>query len=287
MPTTNEPPLFTTPLEAAAALAAFLDRARALTNDLTRFLANEQDVKKANNSPTMPNLARKFLNILGAQISGIGSNTLTIEGVDQLGGGEFTIGPDYLEVASFILAGVMTRGEIRIRNAGPEYLEMARLSLRRLGIDWVVEGQDIVVPAAQSLEIPPDLDGSIPELRAQPWPAFPSDLMSLAIVAATQCKGSALFHDWMYEGRMYFTDKLKKMGAQIVLCDPHRCIVNGPTALYGAEVDSPDIRAGLALVLAALAANGQSTIRNVSHIDRGYERIEEKLRGLGALLERV
>ena len=229
----------------------------------------------------------KLLNILGAKIQGIGSNTLTIEGVSSLNGGEFTIGPDYLEVASFILAGVMTRGSIRIRDAGPDYLEMARLAFRRIGVNWLVEGQDIIVPAEQTLVVQPDLDGSIPEIRAQPWPAFPSDLMSLAIVAATQCRGSALFHDWMYEGRMYFTDKLKKMGAQIVLCDPHRCIVNGPTPLYGADVESPDIRAGLALVLAALAANGTSTIRNVGHIDRGYEKIEEKLRNLGAQLERV
>ncbi len=248
-----------------------------------------QGVTTIRNAASEPHVQEvcKFLNILGAKISGIGSNTLTIEGVEQLGGGEFTIGPDYLEVASFILAAVMTHGEIRIRDAGPEYLEMARLSFRRLGIDWIVDGKDIIVPQEQPLVVKPDLDGSIPELRSQPWPAFPSDLMSLAIVAATQCKGSALFHDWMYEGRMYFTDKLKKMGAQIVLCDPHRCIVNGPTPLYGAEVDSPDIRAGLALVLAALAANGQSTILNVGHIDRGYERIEDKLRGLGAALERV
>lgn len=229
----------------------------------------------------------EFLNILGARISGVGSNTLQIEGVERLHGGEFTIGPDYLEVASFILAAVMTRGSVRVQDAGPGYLEMSRLTFRRLGIDWQVEGNDILVPAAQLLEVQPDLDGSIPEIRAQPWPAFPSDLMSLAIVAATQAKGSALFHDWMYEGRMYFTDKLKRMGAQIVLCDPHRCIVNGPTALFPADVESPDIRAGLALVLAALAAKGKSTIRNVGHIDRGYERIEEKLRSLGAQVLRA
>lgn len=228
-----------------------------------------------------------MLNHLGARISGIGSNTLTIEGVPSLGGGEFTIGPDYLEVVSFMLAAVMTRGEIRIRNAGPQYLDMTRLVLRRLGMEWVVEGQDILVPAEQPLTVRPDLDGSIPEVRAQPWPAFPSDLMSLAIVAATQSRGSALFHDWMYESRMYFTDKLKKMGAQIVVCDPHRCVVNGPTPLYPAEVESPDIRAGLALVLAALAARGTSVIRNVGHIDRGYERIEGKLNALGARVERV
>ncbi len=243
-------------------------------------------IRNAASEPHVQELCR-FLNHLGAHIRGIGSNTLTIEGVERLGGGAFTIGPDYLEVMSFILAGVMTRGEVRVRQARPEYLDMSRLAFNRLGIDWRVEGEDIVVPREQSLAVRLDLDGSIPEIRAQPWPAFPSDLMSLAIVAATQCRGSALFHDWMYEGRMFFTDKLKKMGAQIVLCDPHRCIVNGPTRLYPAEVDSPDIRAGLALVLAALAAEGRSVIRNVEHIDRGYEHIDVKLRGLGARVERV
>ncbi|HUF38805.1 MAG TPA: UDP-N-acetylglucosamine 1-carboxyvinyltransferase [Anaerolineales bacterium] len=243
-------------------------------------------IRNAASEPHVQEVCR-FLNRLGARIGGIGSNTLEIEGVVRLGGGEFTVGPDYLEVASFILAGVMTGGTVRVREAGPEYLEMARLAFRRLGIEWAVEGEDVVVPREQVLEIRSDLDGSIPEIRAQPWPGFPSDLMSLAIVAATRSRGSALFHDWMYEGRMYFTDKLKRMGAQIVLCDPHRCIVNGPAKLYGAEVESPDIRAGLALVLAALGAEGKSVIRNVGHIDRGYERIEEKLRGLGAQVERV
>jgi UDP-N-acetylglucosamine 1-carboxyvinyltransferase len=228
-----------------------------------------------------------MLNALGARISNIGSNTLHIEGVDRLHGGEFTIGPDYLEVVSFIGAAVVTGGEIRIRDAGPQYLDMVRIVFRRLGVDWKVDGADLIVPARQRLRIEPDLGGAIPEIRVMPWPGFPTDLMSIAIVVATQSRGSVLFHNWMFEGRMYFTDKLKSMGAQIVLCDPHRCIVQGPSRLYGEKVESPDIRAGMALLLAALAAEGKSTIRNVGQIDRGYERVDEKLRALGARIERA
>ncbi len=197
-----------------------------------------------------------FLNGLGGKISHIGSNTLRIEGVPKLGGGEHTIGPDYLDVVSYIGAAVVTRGTIRIRNAGAQYLGMAGLVFHRLGVRWEVDGDDIIVPPGQKLCIEPDLGNTIPQISVMPWPAFPTDLMSIAIVVATQSRGTVLFHDWMYEGRMYFTDKLSGMGAQIVLCDPHRCIVQGPTPLIGENVDSPDIRAGLALVLAALAAKG-------------------------------
>jgi UDP-N-acetylglucosamine 1-carboxyvinyltransferase len=228
-----------------------------------------------------------FLNQLGGKISNIGSNTLQIEGVPRLGGGEFTIGPDYLEVVSFIGAAVVTGGSIRILNAGSEYLNMVRLVFRRLGVEWEVDGQDIIVPTEQKLTIEPDLGNTIPQINVMPWPSFPTDLMSVAIVVATQSRGTVLFHDWMYEGRMYFTDKLAGMGAHIILCDPHRCIVQGPSRLIGENAESPDIRAGLALVLAALAAHGSSTISNVSQIDRGYERIDEKLRALGARIERI
>ena len=228
-----------------------------------------------------------FLNKIGANIENIGSNTLYIQGVPNLHGGEFTIGPDYLEVVSFIGAAVVTRGEIWIRNAGTHHLDMIRLVLNRLGVDWKVEGDDIFVPSDQKLSKEADLGGSIPEISVMPWPSFPTDLMSIAIVIATQSEGSILFHDWMYEGRMYFTDKLRSMGAQIVLCDPHRCIVQGPTTLFGENVESPDIRAGLALVLASLAAKGRSVIRNVGQIDRGYEQIEKKLLKLGARISRV
>jgi len=227
-----------------------------------------------------------FLNQLGAKINNIGSNTLHIEGVRRLHGGEFTIGPDYLEVVSFIGAAVVTRGTIRIRNAGPEYLDMVRLVFRRLGVEWEVEDTDVIVPDKQRLVIEPDLGNAIPVISDMPWPAFPTDLMSIAIVIATQSKGSVLFHDWMYPSRMFFIDKLLSIGAQIVLCDTHRCIVQGPTTLFGEKMESPDIRAGMALVLAAMAAEGQSVIRNVSQIDRGYERIDEKLRALGARITR-
>lgn len=227
-----------------------------------------------------------FLNSLGANIENIGSNTLHIHGVDKLHGGEFTIGSDYLEVVSFIGAAVVTKGSIRIHNAGTQYLDMIRLVFSRLGVKWEVDGDDIVVPEEQSLIIEPDVGDAIPEIKVMPWPAFPTDLMSIAIVVATQSKGSTLFHDWMYPSRMYFTDKLVSMGAHIVLCDPHRCIVQGPTKLFGEKLESPDIRAGMALVIAALAAEGESIIRNAGQIDRGYERIEEKLRALGARVHR-
>lgn len=243
-------------------------------------------IRNAASEPHVQELCH-FLNLLGAQIENIASNTLHITGVPRLHGGEFTIGPDYLEVVSFIGAAVITHGSVRICKAGVEYLGMTRLVLGRLGVEWEVDGEDIVVPAHQKLIVERDLGDAIPEISVMPWPAFPTDLMSLAIVVASQSQGSVLFHDWMYPSRMYFTDKLVGMGAQIVLCDPHRCIVQGPTQLFGENLESPDIRAGMALVLAALAAEGKSVIRNVGQIDRGYERIDEKLRALGARIERV
>ncbi|MFC1996200.1 UDP-N-acetylglucosamine 1-carboxyvinyltransferase [Chloroflexota bacterium] len=238
-------------------------------------------LRNAASEPHVQELCQ-FFNKIGGKIQYIGSNTLHIEGVERLGGGEFTIGPDYLEVVSYIGASVVTNGTICIRNAGPQYLDMSKLVFKRLGVRWEVDGPDIIVPANQELIIQPDLGNIIPQIKVNTWPAFPTDLMSIAIVVATQAHGSVLFHDWMYEGRMYFTDKLIGMGAQIVLCDPHRCIIQGPSPLIGENVESPDIRAGLALVLAALSAKGESIISNVSQIDRGYERIEENLRGLGA-----
>ncbi len=228
-----------------------------------------------------------FLNALGARIENIGTNTLRIEGVPALHGGEFTIGADYLEVISFVGAAAVTRGEVRVRNAGVQYLNMIRMVMRRLGVEWEVDGDDLLVSAEQPLRIVPDHDGAIPEIKTNVWPAFPTDLISIAITVATQSEGTVMFHDWMYSGRMYFTDKLVGMGARIILCDPYRCIVQGPTPLYGEKVESPDIRAGMALLLAALAARGESVIRNVGQIDRGYERVDEKLRALGAHIERV
>ena len=248
--------------------------------------AGETVLRNAASEPHVQELCH-FLNMLGARIENIGSNTLHISGVSKLTGGEFTIGPDYLEVVSFIGAAVVTKGSIRIRKAGPHHLDMIAGVFRRLGVEWNVDGEDIVVPEEQELRIKPDLGGAIPEISVMPWPAFPTDLMSIAIVVATQSHGSVLFHDWMYPSRMFFIDKLVNMGAQIVLCDPHRSIVQGPTTLYAETMDSPDIRAGMAMVLAALAANGQSVIRNVGQIDRGYEKIDKKLRALGARIERV
>ncbi|MFZ3151553.1 MAG: UDP-N-acetylglucosamine 1-carboxyvinyltransferase [Anaerolineaceae bacterium] len=238
-------------------------------------------IRNAASEPHIQELCQ-FLNSIGAQIQNIGSNTLVIDGVKSLSGGEFTIGPDYLEVVSFLGAAVVTHGEIRIKDAGVKYLDMIRLVLRRLGVDFDFIGDDVLVGAQQRLVIEADLGNAIPEISVMPWPAFPTDLMSIAIVIATQSNGTVLFHDWMYPSRMFFIDKLVAMGAQIVLCDPHRCIVQGPTRLNSEKLDSPDIRAGIALVLAALSANGTSTIRNITQIERGYERIDKKLASLGA-----
>jgi UDP-N-acetylglucosamine 1-carboxyvinyltransferase len=246
----------------------------------------ETIIRNAASEPHVQELCH-FLNALGAKIHDIGSNTLHIEGVEGLHGGEFTIGSDYLEVVSFIGAAAVTHGSLRIRNAGIRYLDMIRLVMRRLGVEWTVEGEDIFVPADQPLKIIPDHDGAIPEIKTNVWPAFPTDLISIAITVATQSEGTVMFHDWMYSGRMYFTDKLVGMGSKIILCDPYRCIVQGPTALYGNELESPDIRAGMSLLLAALSAQGTSFIRNIGQIDRGYAFVDEKLRALGAKISRV
>ncbi len=242
-------------------------------------------LRNAASEPHIQELCQ-LLNCMGAQIENIGSNTLHIHGVDRLKGAEFSIGPDYLEVVSFIGAAVATRSQICIQNAGPEYLGMIRLVFEKIGVSWTVDGANVIVPESQKLSIESDLGDAIPIINVMPWPAFPTDLMSIAIVVATQSRGTILFHDWMYPSRMFFTDKLVGMGAQIVLCDPHRCIVQGPSQLTGEKMESPDIRAGMALVLAALAADGRSVIRNVGQIDRGYERIDEKLRSLGASIIR-
>jgi len=242
-------------------------------------------IRNAASEPHVQDLCN-FLNVLGAQISNIGSNTLIIDGVQKLHGGEYTLGSDYLEVVSYIGAAAVTGGSITINNPGIQHLDMIEMVFSRLGVHWKIKDDSIVVPKEQRLSIEPDLGGAIPEISVMPWPAFPTDLMSIAIVLATQSNGSVLFHDWMYPSRMFFIDKLVSMGAQIVLCDPHRCIVQGPTSLYGAQMESPDIRAGMSLLLAALAANGTSVIRNVGQIDRGYEKVDEKLRVLGADIRR-
>ncbi len=242
-------------------------------------------IRNAASEPHVQELCN-FLNLLGAQIEGIGSNSLHITGVARLHGGEYTIGPDLLEVVSYIGAAVVTRGSIRIRNAGIDHLGMVEQTFHRLGVHWLVDGKDLIVPSEQSLTIISDLDGAVPEIKTNVWPAFPTDLTSIAITVATQASGSVLFHDWMFSGRMYFTDKLVGMGARIILCDPYRCLIQGPTQLYSEKLESPDIRAGMSLLLAALAAKGTSKIRNVVQIERGYERVDEKLRMLGAKITR-
>jgi len=230
----------------------------------------------------------EMLNTLGAKIEGAGTNRLIITGVERLHGGEARVGADYMEVGSFIGAAVVTGGEIRITEADPHQLEMIALTFGRLGVRWETHGQDIFVPAAQTLNIVPDLGNRMPIIKAQPWPAFPPDLMSIALVIATQCAGAVLFHDWMYESRFFFTDKLVRMGARITLCDPHRVLVQGPTTLKGQPyITSPDIRAGMAILLAALGAKGQTRIFNIRQIDRGYEKVEEKLKALGANINRI
>jgi len=243
-------------------------------------------LRNAASEPHVQDLCQ-FLNALGARIRHIGSNVLKIEGVERLHGGDYTLGADYLEVASFIGAAAVTGGEIRIRNAQPEHLGMTRLVFHRLGVDWEVDGADILVPASQRMTIEQDLGGAIPEIKTNVWPAFPTDMTSIAITVATQAQGTVLFHDWMFPSRMYFTDKLVSMGARIILCDPHRAIVQGKNELVGENLESPDIRAGMSLILAALTAKGASKIRNISQIDRGYERIDEKLKALGADIQRV
>jgi UDP-N-acetylglucosamine 1-carboxyvinyltransferase len=245
-------------------------------------------IDNAAREPHTEDLCR-FLRELGAEIEGIGTSRLTITGVDRLHGGEFRIGADYMEVGSFIGAAALTRGEVRIKNANPRKLGMIDQVYRRLGVHWEVEGEDIVIPDGQSLEIASALGGRIPEIKPHPWPGFPPDLMSIAVVIASQAHGSVLLHDWMYESRFFFVDKLIFMGARIVLCDPHRVLVQGPSSLFANPqgVTSPDIRAGMAMVLAALCARGQSTIYNIQQIDRGYERIDEKLQALGAQVSRL
>lgn len=243
-------------------------------------------LRNAASEPHVQDLAR-FLVALGATIDGIGTNTLTIEGVTAFGSASHAIGPDHIEVGSFIGLAAITNSALRIERAGVEHLRSTRMGFERLGIVCAVEGADLVVPADQPRIIQPDLGGHVPKLEDQPWPAFPADLMSIAIVAATQCHGVILMHEKMFESRLFFVDKLVSMGARIVLCDPHRALVVGPSPLHAGNVDSPDIRAGMAMLLAALAAPGRSTIHNVQQIERGYERIDQRLRALGAQIERV
>ena len=224
---------------------------------------------------------------MGARINGIGTNTITIDGAEQLRGIDHTILSDHMEVGSLIGAAAMTHGEITIKNAVPQYLRMTRLVFQRLGVETEVRGEDLFVKGSERYKIEHDLGGAIPKVQSQVWPGFPSDLTSIATAMATQAEGTVLIHEWMFPARMYWVGSLESMGARVVLCDPHRVVVIGPSQLYGGEVHSPDIRAGMALLAATMCAKGKSVMNNVEQIDRGYEDLDGRLRALGAKIERA
>ncbi len=236
--------------------------------------------------PHVQDLAR-LLCAMGARVDGIGSNVMTVHGRDKLAGAEHTISADHIEVGSFMALAAATGGELRIRDVEPIDLLMVRRQFRRLGLNSEIEGNDMLVPPGQRLRVQSDLGDAIPKIEDGPWPAFPADLTSIALALATQADGEILIFEKMFENRLFFVDKLVAMGARITLCDPHRAIVSGPSRLHGERVESPDIRAGMAMLIAALAADGSSEIGNIRQIDRGYEQIDERLRGLGAQIERV
>jgi UDP-N-acetylglucosamine 1-carboxyvinyltransferase len=236
--------------------------------------------------PHVQDLCR-FLVALGADIEGVGSNVLRVRGVDRLHGGEWRICPDHIEVASFIGLGAITDGEIAIEDVVPEHLSAVWPSFERLGVSCRVDGTSIRVPGRQALVVQDDIGSQIPKIEDGPWPAFPADLTSIAVAVATQARGTILIFEKMFENRLFFVDKLVGMGARIILCDPHRAVVSGPSGLYGERLTSPDIRAGMAMLIASLCAEGTSIIGNIREIDRGYERIDERLRALGASIERT
>ena len=242
-------------------------------------------VRNAASEPHVQDLCR-LLVAMGARIAGIGSNVLKIEGVQGLGGADFSIGPDYMEIGSFIGLTAVTRGELEIEGVEPEDLRPLRVAFGRLGISWNLKDGVLFVPSGQSMRVIADIGGQIPKIDDSPWPGFPPDLTSIMTVVATQCEGTVLIHEKMFESRMFWVDKLIGMGARIVLCDPHRAVVSGPARLRGDSLTSPDVRAGMAMVIAALCAEGTSTIHNVYQIERGYEDIAARLGALGAHIER-
>jgi UDP-N-acetylglucosamine 1-carboxyvinyltransferase len=236
--------------------------------------------------PHVQDLARLLVK-MGARIDGIGSNVMTVHGRDRLGGAEHRICPDHIEAASFMALAAATKGELRVRDVDPDDLTAIRRHFRRLGLQTMVEGRDVLVPPEQALQIRDDIGDAIPKIDDGPWPAFPADLTSIALALATQARGTVLIFEKMFENRLFFVDKLVAMGARITLCDPHRAIVSGPSRLHGERLESPDIRAGMAMLIAALCADGTSEIGNITQIDRGYERIDLRLHDLGAQIERV
>jgi UDP-N-acetylglucosamine 1-carboxyvinyltransferase len=243
-------------------------------------------LRNAAAEPHVQDVARLLL-AMGASIEGIGTNVYTVEGGRPLKGCRYNIGPDHIEIASFIGLAAVTNGAVTIEGVRGDDLRSTLLGFDRLGVRPRLDGDRLIVDAEQERRIRPDLGGHVPKLEDGPWPAFPADAMSIAVVTATQCEGLVLIFEKMFESRLFFVDKLIGMGARIVLCDPHRVVISGPAPLRGGTVESPDIRAGMAMLLAALAAEGASTIHNIGQIERGYERIDERLRGLGARIERA
>ena len=268
----------------------FLDEASVMATENAVMAAaltpGETVIGNAACEPHIQDLCR-FLVSLGAQIEGIESNVLRIHGVDRLGGGEWRICPEHIEVGSFIGLAAVTGGDITIDDVEPRDLGAILPTLGRLGVHIEVDGTTLRVPPGQELVIRDDLGGQIPKVEDGPWPAFPADLTSIAVTVATQARGTVLIFEKMFESRLFFVDKLVSMGARIILCDPHRVVVTGAAPLYGQRMSSPDIRAGMAMVIAALCAEGTSTIGDAYQIDKGYERIDERLRALGAQIERV
>jgi UDP-N-acetylglucosamine 1-carboxyvinyltransferase len=268
----------------------FLDEASVMATENTVMAAvlaeGETVLGNAACEPHVQDLCR-FLVSLGAHIEGIESNVLRIEGVQTLGGGSWSIGPDHIEVGSFIGMAAITGGDVTVEGADPKDLVSIKPAFERLGVRMKIGENSVHVPSRQQLVIRDDLGGMIPKIEDGPWPAFPSDLTSIAITVATQAFGTVLMFEKMFENRLFFTDKLVSMGARIILCDPHRAVVTGPTPLVGQRMESPDIRAGMAMLLASLCAEGRSTIGAIHQIDKGYERIDERLRALGASIERV
>jgi UDP-N-acetylglucosamine 1-carboxyvinyltransferase len=268
----------------------FLDEASVMATENTVMAASltpgETVIGNAACEPHIQDLCR-FLVSLGAEIEGLESNVLRIRGVDRLSGGEWRIGPEHIEVGSFVGLAAVTGGDVTIDDVEPKDLAPILPTFERLGIHVEIEGSSLRVPPNQELVVRDDLGGQIPKIEDGPWPAFPADLTSIAVTVATQAQGTVLIFEKMFESRLFFVDKLVSMGARIILCDPHRAVVTGPARLYGQQMSSPDIRAGMAMLLAALCAEGTSTIGNIGEIDRGYERIDERLRSLGARIERV
>ena len=243
-------------------------------------------IRNAASEPHVQDLARMLLQ-MGADIEGIGSNVMIVHGRERLGGADYAIGPDHIEVGSFAALAAVTGGELRIRDVVRDDLRMTTLAFERLGCRLEVDGDDLVVPPDQVLRVRDDAGDQVAKIEDGAWPAFPADLTSIALALATQADGMVLIHEKMFENRLFFVDKLINMGARVLLCDPHRAVVSGPCRLHGERMESPDIRAGMALLIAALCAEGQSEIGNIRQIDRGYERIDERLRALGARIERV